>query len=60
MTSKSFCDVITFFSNVNFNKSIIQILRPIALYHLAFVSLEKVLSCVSLLGLRSEKLSPPK
>ena len=39
-----------FFSNVNFNKFIIEIMPLNGLCPLAFVSLEKDVSCVSLLG----------
>ena len=39
-----------FFNNMNFNKSMLQILHLNALYPLAFVSLEKDVSCVSLYG----------
>ena len=40
----------SFFNNMNFNKSMLQILHLNALYTLAFISLEKDLSCVSLSG----------
>ena len=37
MASSSFRDVIAFFSYINFNKSMLQILHPNAPYPLAFV-----------------------
>ena len=40
----------SFFNNMNFSKSMLQILHLNALYPLPFVSLEKDVSCVSLYG----------
>ena len=49
MTSQKLNDVIAF-SVIRFKKSMPQILHLNALYTLAFVSLEKDVSCVSLYG----------